>query len=233
MNSGVTVLGMYTMCLLVFCPWAWIFVFVPTLLTYLGRTANPGRDDVFAVIIHAWAWDGTRFLKLVWLPLIPSPLNIWLIAAWKSSVLGLRFSVLPRDKFGKGIPFESFCELPSNVPCPAHCITWRGRRVCSSRTCLCGWMQTMLFLTSSSAPQLLLSVWPTAGCEEAASFHLLQMWSVGTKWSHFMEQRAGLYLCGADRVLSWGSAAQGSWAWAPKICYWNYVELVLQFYQTW
>lgn len=131
-NCTVTVLGRYSMCLLLYCPWAWIFVFVPTLLTYLGRTANPGRDDVFAVIIHAWAWDGTRFLKLVWLPLIPSLLNIWLIVAWKSGVLGLRFFVLPRDKFGKGIPFESFCEFPSNVLRPAHCITWCGKRACSS-----------------------------------------------------------------------------------------------------
>lgn len=201
-NCRVTVLGRYSTCLFVFCPWAWIFVSVPTLLSYLGWTANPVRDDLFAVIIHAWTWDATRFLELVWLPLIPSLLNIWLIAAWKSGVLGLTFSVLPGDKFGRGIPVESFwVSKQCTLPCSLRYLVWQ-ENVFQLHTCSHGWTQAMLLLTSSSASQLLLSVWPTAG-----SFHLLQMWSVSTKWSHFMEQHAGLYPRGADRVPSWASAA--------------------------
>lgn len=125
-NCRVTVLGRYSTCLFVFCPQAWIFVSVTTLLAYLGWTANPGRDDLFAIIIHAWTWDATRFLELVWLPLIPSLLNV--VVSW-----ALRFLCCLEINLGEEF-LLSLSEFPSNVLCPAHCVTWCGRRMCSSCT---------------------------------------------------------------------------------------------------
>lgn len=103
----------------------------PYFMDLFGRTENAGRDDPSAVIVHAGAWDGTRFLTLVWLTLIPSLVNIHSIAAGKSGVLGLRFCVLSSHEFGKGVPSEPCCEFPSNVLCPARCISSHGKVCCS------------------------------------------------------------------------------------------------------
>lgn len=154
----------------------------------LGGAVSSGRDELLPITIHAWGWDGTRFLVLPCPSLLLSLLNVWLIAPWRSGVLGFVWCL------GMGLgrnALRVFSQVYRQHPllCSQHCLPWQ-ESVFQLHACLHSWIQV-------SCPHLILST-STAfnhlvhNCQQrTASFLLLRMCSVSFRQS----QRRSLLAC--------------------------------------
>lgn len=107
------------------CSGAWIVGFVPTWLPWVGRSCEFWYAWAFfhyhTCLDGWWGWGGMRFLVLPWPSFLLSLLNVWLIAPWRSGVLGHMWCL------GMGLG-RSVLRVFSQVHrqclllCPQHCL---------------------------------------------------------------------------------------------------------------